>query len=54
MKGPEASENCRRILKSNQIHVEDMYVYVILLFVIFAAFRLLGGVILVQKAKKFY
>jgi len=53
-KGPGASANCSRILESNQIHVEDMYVYIILLFVIFAAFRLLAGIILAQKAKKFY
>jgi hypothetical protein len=49
-----AAQNCRNILEANQIHVEDMYIYIIILFAIFAALRILGGFILVQRAKKFY
>ncbi len=30
------------------------YIYILVLFALFAACRMIGGAILVQKAKKFY
>eukprot|EP01039_Chlorochromonas_danica_P003569 gene3569-3908_t len=52
--GEEAAKNCREIISSNNIEPKIFYVYIILLFVLFAGFRLIGAFILVQKAKRFY
>jgi ABC-type multidrug transport system ATPase subunit len=51
---PEANANCRSVLEANDIDLKAYYIYIILLFVLFAAFRAVGIAILVQKAKRFY
>lgn len=53
-RSPEAAENCNNLIESNNISRYQFYIYIILLFVLFAAFRLVGAIILTQKAKKFY
>lgn len=52
--GPAAAANCREIIESNNIDPEIFYVYIILLFALFIAFRVVGAMILIQKAKRFY
>eukprot|EP01038_Epipyxis_sp_PR26KG_P005371 gene5371-7449_t len=49
-----AKENCHSLIKNNQINPDLAWLYIILLFIIFAVFRIAGGMILVQKAKRFY
>ncbi len=49
-----AAENCSSVLKTNNIVEEDYWIYILLLFVLFFAFRLLAGFVLTQKAKRFY
>lgn len=51
---PEALQNCQNILSQNNIDPKIFYVYIILLFVIFAGFRIAGAIVLHQKAKRFY
>lgn len=51
---PQAQENCRNILSANNVDPKIFYVYIILLFVLFFAFRVVGAIILNQKAKRFY
>jgi len=51
---PEARSNCDDIIHSNNIDPKHFYIYIILLFALFAAFRLVGAVLLVRKARKFY
>lgn len=50
----DARRNCESVISNNNIIVGDTYIYVILLFVLFLTFRLLGAFILVKKAKRFY
>lgn len=50
----DARDNCRSLLHSNNIHMNQVYFPIILLFVLFLAFRLLAAFILVEKAKTFY
>lgn len=52
--GAAAEANCREIIESNGIDGNVFYIYIILLFVLFVAFRLAGALVLVQKAKRFY
>ena len=49
-----AEKNCKTLLKSNDINSDQFYVYIIILFVLFAGFRILGATVLVHKAKRFY
>lgn len=51
---PEAASNCHSVINTNDIDLDVYYIYIILLFVLFAAFRLIGVSILIQKAKRFY
>lgn len=51
---PQAHQNCKNVLANNDIEPDRFYVYIIILFVLFVAFRMLGAGILVQKAKRFY
>lgn len=51
---PEAEDNCHNLIKTNDISEDQYYIYIILLFVLFAGFRLLAGFVLTEKAKKFY
>lgn len=51
---PEASANCHNVLSQNNIDPKYFYIYIIILFAIFLGFRVLGGMILYQKAKRFY
>ncbi len=50
----DAAENCRNILKNNNVEPDQFWVYIILLFVLFAGFRFIAGMVLMQKAKRFY
>eukprot|EP01040_Poterioochromonas_malhamensis_P010458 gene10458-11377_t len=50
----DARENCENLFSSNDIHTEDVWFYILLLFVLFAGFRVLGAIVLYYKAKRFY
>jgi len=50
----EAKQNCATVLRTNDVHHTDWWFYLIMLLLIFSIFRLIAGLILVQKAKKFY
>lgn len=50
----EARENCRNLLDRNSINTNQLYVDAIIIFVLFAAFRIAGAAILARKAKRFY
>lgn len=52
--GPIESVNCNTVLENNQIYLRDWWIYVVMLFVLFFALRLLGAIILVQRSKRFY
>ncbi len=49
-----ARNNCHNVIVNNDIETDRYWVYILILFALFAAFRLLGAAILVQKAKRFY
>lgn len=51
---PAAYENCQGLITSNQIDTKNYWYYILLLFALFAAFRIAGAVMLAEKAKKFY
>ncbi len=51
---PQAHDNCENVLKNNDIDQDRYWIYIILLAALFIFFRLSAGMILVQKAKKFY
>lgn len=51
---PEARQNCQSLMDKNNIVADDFWVYIVILFVLFIAFRVLAGIILTQKAKRFY
>ncbi len=48
-----AEMRCKMLIELNDIDSERYYIYIILLIVLFLVFRLLGGFILFQKAKRF-
>lgn len=52
--GGDARQNCEDVLKDNDVKREDFWIYILILALLFAAFRVLGAVILVKKAKRFY
>ena len=49
-----AKRYCYAVLDNNDIKRDQWWVYVLLLATLFVGFRILGAVILTQKAKKFY
>jgi hypothetical protein len=51
---PEAITNCSNILSENNVDTAHYYIYIIILFALFAAFRAAGAFVLAQKAKRFY
>eukprot|EP00981_Chlorochromonas_danica_P006258 scaffold1334_cov170-Ochromonas_danica.AAC.5 len=50
----EARNNCRDLLVNNDVETGRYYVYILILFALFAGFRLAGAFFLVQRAKRFY
>ena len=51
---PAAYANCQSLIKGNDIDEDQYYIYILLLFGLFAVFRIFAAFILQQKAKKFY
>lgn len=51
---PQAYMNCKSLIESNDIDQDQYYIYILLLFGLFAVFRIAAAIILQQKAKKFY
>lgn len=49
-----ARDNCRGLIDSNDIDAKNYWIYIILLFALFAAFRIVALIMLTEKAKKFY
>jgi hypothetical protein len=49
-----AAENCSNVLSSNNMKESEWWIYMLLLIALFAGFRILGAIILVKKAKRFY
>jgi len=50
----QAHENCKNIISSNNIDPTNFWIYIILLFALFVAFRLIGAMQLVRRAKKVF
>eukprot|EP01039_Chlorochromonas_danica_P003087 gene3087-3375_t len=50
----EARNNCRDLLVNNDVETGRYYVYILILFALFAGFRLAGAFFLVQRAKRLY
>lgn len=50
----ENHQACLNVLEENNIKQDDWWIYAILLFVIFLAFRLIGAYNLIRRAKRFY
>lgn len=53
-KSEAANRNCKSVIELNNINPEEFYVYILILVAIFAIFRVLGCLVLSQKAKRFY
>jgi hypothetical protein len=51
---PPEENSCEKILQLNDIDVDDVWWYYLVLVCLFVAFRLLALTILTQKASKFY
>lgn len=49
-----SAANCEAILTGNNIHAEDIPLYLGVLVILFVGYRILAILILYQKAKKFY
>lgn len=49
-----AKMNCETLLKVNDVYADQYYVYIIILIVLAVGFRVLGGIVLHYKAKRFY
>jgi ABC-type multidrug transport system ATPase subunit/ABC-type multidrug transport system permease subunit len=49
-----AHRSCLNVLNENQINLKLIWLYALLLGVLFALFRIVGAMILVQRAKRFY
>jgi len=45
---------CHGVIVNNNVKREQAWLYILLLAVLFVAFRLIGAIILVKKAKRFY
>ena len=50
----QAAINCKRALTTNSVDADDAWIYILALALIFAIFRILAVLILVQKSKRFY
>ena len=50
----DAAQLCSNMLEANEIKQNMMWFYILMLVVLFAAFRLLAVGILVQKSRRFY
>jgi hypothetical protein len=50
----DAASNCASILDNNEIDSDLMWFYILMLVILFAAFRLLAAIVLVMKSKRFY
>ena len=50
----DAASLCSTMLEANEIEKDKVWFYVLMLVVLFAAFRLLAAIILVQKSRRFY
>lgn len=51
---PEAIANCQNLIELNDIKPKYFYIYIIILAILCIGFRILGGIVLLQKAKRFY
>ena len=51
---PAARRNCENLLEVNDVKAEEAYIYILLLFVLFFTFRIMGAIVLYFKAKRFY
>lgn len=51
---PQARKNCENLLSINDVTAKDFSIYILLLIVLFLAFRIVGGIVLYYKAKRFY
>ena len=49
-----AALNCAFVITNNEVTTEMTFAYILILFALFIGFRLLGAVILVRKARRFY
>ena len=50
----DASANCKSVLSQNDVDISLVWFYVLMIFILFAVFRLIGALVLVQRAKRFY
>eukprot|EP01006_Ploeotia_vitrea_P057305 TRINITY_DN68164_c8_g6_i1.p1 TRINITY_DN68164_c8_g6~~TRINITY_DN68164_c8_g6_i1.p1 ORF type:complete len:630 (+),score=-19.30 TRINITY_DN68164_c8_g6_i1:51-1940(+) len=49
-----ARANCERVIEDNSVETDMWYVYMIMLMVLYIGFRILGGIVLVIRSKRFY
>lgn len=49
-----AEENCRQVLSENDVVINQWWVYMLILFALFAGFRIIGAMALSRRAQKFY
>jgi hypothetical protein len=49
-----ARSNCKQVLQDNQVNMNLLWLYAFLIFVLVIGFRIIGAMVLVQKAKRFY
>lgn len=49
-----AQSSCQGVLSSNNVYSNKWWIYIVLLVTLFVGFRILGSIILVHNAKKFY
>ena len=50
----DAQLNCKNVLIGNDVNLNLLPMYVLLMFVLFITMRIIGGFLLVQRAKRFY
>lgn len=50
----DARKNCENLLSVNDVSSKDAYIYIILLFVLFFGYRIMGAIVLHYKARRFY
>lgn len=50
----DARANCHAVVSLNDVDTKNFWYYILILFGIFIAFRIAGGLVLIQKAKRFY
>ena len=49
-----AQANCRNVLESNDVNLNLLPMYVLLMLALFIVMRTVGAMLLVQRAKRFY